>query len=100
MYPEIEVTEDGGYDRWLGTDKDACVSISENGNLLCKGKRFLYGHGIYSTPDIHVAERFAQEPMLKGEKICHGIPELSKSWHFQRFRATNIGLPKAMRNLY
>ena len=27
---------------------------------MCKGKRFLFGHGIYSTPDIKVATKYAK----------------------------------------
>ncbi|CAG8819028.1 28535_t:CDS:1, partial [Racocetra persica] len=65
---------------WLGVDENAwpvsyhgttkfnAKSISGDGYLLSKGKHFSFGHGIYSTPDIHVAERFAQEFMVEGEK--------------------------------
>ncbi|CAB4475688.1 ubiquitin-domain-containing protein [Rhizophagus irregularis] len=42
-----------------GTAKNNCKSIAEDGYLLCKGKRFLFGHGIYSTPDIDVAYQYA-----------------------------------------
>ncbi|XP_035715466.1 uncharacterized protein LOC118438812 isoform X2 [Folsomia candida] len=44
-----------------GTNKDNVGSIAENGFLLCRGQRFLFGRGIYSTPDINVAERYATE---------------------------------------
>ncbi|CAG8486586.1 8750_t:CDS:2 [Dentiscutata erythropus] len=39
-----------------------------------KGKRFLYGYSIYSTPDWHThSERFAQEFMFKGESCVIGF---------------------------
>ncbi|CAG8512350.1 5361_t:CDS:2 [Funneliformis mosseae] len=38
-----------------GTAKHNCKSIAEEGYDLCKCKRFIFGHGIYSTPDINVA---------------------------------------------
>lgn len=43
-----------------GTEKDRVGSIAENGYLLSKGKRFVYGFGIYSTPEIRVAESYAK----------------------------------------
>ncbi|CAI2169869.1 4697_t:CDS:2 [Funneliformis geosporum] len=61
----------GSDDKWLGcvgnssdewpvsyhgTNKEYADSIADNGCLLCKGTRFLYGEGIYSTPKIEVAE--------------------------------------------
>ncbi|CAG8589341.1 6439_t:CDS:2 [Paraglomus occultum] len=64
---------DNGDNTWLGTDDTAWpVSyhgtakhnsklISEEGYLLSKGKRFAYGRGIYSTPDVSVAELYATE---------------------------------------
>ncbi|KAF0500617.1 ubiquitin-domain-containing protein [Gigaspora margarita] len=64
---------DNGDNKWLGTDneawpisyhgtaKNSAKSISEDGYLLSKGKRFAYGYGVYSTPDIHIAEQYAQE---------------------------------------
>jgi len=64
---------DNGDDTWLGTGDNAwpvsyhgtakhnARSISEEGYLLSKGKRFIYGQGIYSTTDIHVAECYAKE---------------------------------------
>lgn len=42
-----------------GTDEQNANSIARNGYLLSKGKRELYGHGIYSTPSIEVAEGYA-----------------------------------------
>jgi hypothetical protein len=44
-----------------GTEKHNCKSIAEEGYLLCKGKRFAFGHGIYSTPDIDVALLYADQ---------------------------------------
>jgi hypothetical protein len=44
-----------------GTKKDVVDSIADKGYLLRKGKRFAYGKGIYSTPDIDIAEEYATE---------------------------------------
>src|SRR5581483_4442385 len=42
-----------------GTANNNCKNIAEEGYLLCKGRRFAFGHGIYSSPDIDVAYRYA-----------------------------------------
>ncbi|PKY38724.1 ubiquitin-domain-containing protein [Rhizophagus irregularis] len=42
-----------------GTAKYNCNSIADDGYLLSRGKRFMFGHGIYSTPDIDVASKYA-----------------------------------------
>jgi ubiquitin len=42
-----------------GTGFDQARSIAIDGYNLTKGKRFLFGIGIYSTPDINVAEKYA-----------------------------------------
>ena len=42
-----------------GTARYNCNSIADDGYLLSRGKRFLFGHGIYSTPDIDVAAKYA-----------------------------------------
>jgi len=44
-----------------GTSKHNAESIAEKGYLLSKGKRFKFGYGIYSTPDIEIAEQYAAE---------------------------------------
>ncbi|RGB41398.1 hypothetical protein C1646_310129 [Rhizophagus diaphanus] len=44
-----------------GTKKEFAESIANEGYLVSKGKRFLYGKGIYSTPDIRIAEEYARE---------------------------------------
>ena len=71
---------DNGNDAWLGTDKKAwpvsyhgtakynTKSISEEGYLLSKGKRFDFGRGVYSTPDVNLAERYATEFQFNGKK--------------------------------
>ena len=38
-----------------GTKKENCQAIAEDGFMLSKGKRSLFGPGIYSTPSIDVA---------------------------------------------
>jgi hypothetical protein len=43
-----------------GTGHDAANSIAQTGYDLTKHERFLYGRGIYSTPDIDVAKGFAK----------------------------------------
>ncbi|PKC62721.1 hypothetical protein RhiirA1_538276 [Rhizophagus irregularis] len=43
-----------------------CRSIVENGYLLSKGKRFRFGVGIYSTPDINVAAEYSLKFAHKG----------------------------------
>ncbi|CAG8589361.1 6440_t:CDS:1 [Paraglomus occultum] len=70
---------DNGDDSWLGTGDDAwpvsyhgtakynAKSISEEGYLLSKGKRFAFGRGIYSTPDVCVAELYAKEFEFSGK---------------------------------
>ena len=42
-----------------GTRKEYAESIAKTGYDLSKCQRFLYGIGIYSTPKIEVAERYA-----------------------------------------
>lgn len=42
-----------------GTSLNNGLNIAEEGFDLSKGKRFLHGHGIYSTPDINVAMQYA-----------------------------------------
>ncbi|CAG8510173.1 16246_t:CDS:1 [Gigaspora rosea] len=69
---------DNGDDKWLGKDKNSwpvsyhgtakhnARSIAEDGYDLSKGKRFAYGRGIYSTPDIHIAEKYAEKFEFEG----------------------------------
>ncbi|KAF0486237.1 ubiquitin-domain-containing protein [Gigaspora margarita] len=71
---------DNGNDKWLSTDKNAwpvsyygtakhnAKLIAEKGYDLSKGKRFAYGRGIYSTPDVHIAEQFAADFMFEGKE--------------------------------
>ena len=42
-----------------GTKHDAANSIAQAGYDLTKHKRFMYGRGVYSTPNINVAKAFA-----------------------------------------
>ena len=50
-----------------GTARNNCKSIAEEGYLLCKGKRFKFGHGIYSTPDINIAYKYAPQFIHGGD---------------------------------
>ncbi|KAN0072234.1 ubiquitin-like protein [Elaphomyces granulatus] len=43
-----------------GTAYHNCLSIADEGFKLAKGVRFLFGRGIYSTPNIVTAEMYAQ----------------------------------------
>ncbi|CAI2165343.1 8494_t:CDS:1 [Funneliformis geosporum] len=51
-----------------GTTQFNANSIAKDGFLLSKGKRFVFGHGIYSTPNIEVAVTYAEEFNYEGEK--------------------------------
>ncbi|CAG8471859.1 15967_t:CDS:2 [Funneliformis caledonium] len=59
-------------DEWIvsyhGTAKHNANSIAKDGFDLSKGKRFHFGHGIYSTPYIEIAASYAQNFDLEGEK--------------------------------
>ncbi|CAF1456393.1 unnamed protein product [Rotaria magnacalcarata] len=49
-----------------GTGQHQAKTIAMDGFDLSKGKRFAYGHGVYSTPDINVATKYAKQFSLKG----------------------------------
>ena len=51
-----------------GTKEKFVKDIASKGYDLSKGKRFLYGKGIYSTPDPCVAEKYAAVYEFKGQK--------------------------------
>ena len=51
-----------------GTGESASGSIAQDGYSLSKGKRILYGRGIYSSPSIQVAAKYAQVFKHKGKK--------------------------------
>ena len=44
-----------------GTGESASGSITQDGYKLSKGKRFKFGRGIYSTPSIEVADKYATQ---------------------------------------
>lgn len=44
-----------------GTAYHNSLSIADKGFQIAKGKRFKFGRGIYSTPDIAIAEQYAKE---------------------------------------
>ena len=50
-----------------GTGESASGSIAQDGYNLSRGKRFLYGRGIYSTPSIEVAAKYAKMFEHKGK---------------------------------
>ena len=51
-----------------GTGVNVSGNIAQEGYDLSKGKRFLYGKGIYSTPCVEVAAKYAQKFECKGKK--------------------------------
>ncbi|PKY47013.1 hypothetical protein RhiirA4_543699 [Rhizophagus irregularis] len=53
-----------------GTDKFNARSIAETGFDITRGKRFKFGYGIYSTPDINVAALFANKFIHNNEVYC------------------------------
>ncbi|RIA90517.1 hypothetical protein C1645_849073 [Glomus cerebriforme] len=53
-----------------GTDQFNAKSIAETGFDITKGKRFKFGYGIYSTPDIKVAALFANKFIHNNEIYC------------------------------
>ncbi|CAI2181395.1 3884_t:CDS:2 [Funneliformis geosporum] len=53
-----------------GTNRFNAKSIAETGFDIRKGKRFMFGYGIYSTPDINVAYLFASRFIHKNEVYC------------------------------
>jgi hypothetical protein len=50
-----------------GTAKHNAQTIAEEGYKLSKSKRFLYGKGIYSTPEVAVAKLYAAEFKHQGQ---------------------------------
>lgn len=75
---------DSSADEWPvayhGTAKKNVESIAVKGYKLSKCHRFLFGKGIYSSPNIEVAENYASE-FNRGEetykvvfqnRVCHG----------------------------
>jgi hypothetical protein len=53
-----------------GTNKFNAKSIAETGFDVTKGKRFKFGHGIYSTPDINIAALYANTFIHNNEEYC------------------------------
>ena len=54
-----------------GTAQNNAQTIAEEGYKLSKSKRFLYGKGIYSTPEVAVAKRYATKFRHEGDSyLC------------------------------
>ena len=51
-----------------GTKQENADGIARQGYLLSKGKRFVFGKGIYSTPSIEVAELYASGFKFQGKQ--------------------------------
>ncbi|RIA98219.1 hypothetical protein C1645_750559 [Glomus cerebriforme] len=54
-----------------GTEKEFANSIADKGFLLSEGMNFYYGKGIYSTPEIWIAESYASEFLY--EDVYHKV---------------------------
>ena len=52
-----------------GTKKGAAELISDGGFDLSKGKRFMYGHGVYSSPDPKIGESYATDFYHDGDRF-------------------------------
>ncbi len=50
-----------------GTSLNNGLSIGEEGYKLSQGERFWHGKGIYSTPDIKVAFKYAKDVPFNGK---------------------------------
>ncbi|CAF3824293.1 unnamed protein product [Rotaria sp. Silwood1] len=61
---EVWLGSNNSSDEWPvsyhGTRHDAVNSIAQKGYDLTKHKRFAYGRGVYSTPDINIAKPYAK----------------------------------------
>ena len=53
-----------------GTGLHAGMDIAQHGYSLTKAKRGLYGHGVYTTPDIDVAALYAQSFAYEGKNFA------------------------------
>ena len=51
-----------------GTGVNVSGNIAQEGYDLSKGKRFRYGRGIYSTPSVEVAAKYAQTFLHEGKR--------------------------------
>ena len=66
------IRADGVEGEWAvsyhGTKRRFAEDIARTKYDLAKGERFLYGRGIYSTPDPEIAEEYAQEFKYRGKR--------------------------------
>ncbi|CAF4090916.1 unnamed protein product [Adineta steineri] len=69
---EIWLGSNNSPDEWPvsyhGTKHDAAKSIAQTGYDLTKGKRFTFGRGVYSTPNINIAKAYAPIFTCNGEQ--------------------------------
>ncbi|RUS18602.1 LOW QUALITY PROTEIN: hypothetical protein BC937DRAFT_88579 [Endogone sp. FLAS-F59071] len=68
-----------------GTHVHNARSIAEDGYLLSKGRRFAYGRGIYSTPNIEIAEQYAQLFTHNGQTYKMIFQNRVNPKHLERF---------------
>ena len=69
-----------------GTSYENARSIVKQGFRLVKGRRFAYGRGIYTTPDIGTAETYAETFERRGERYrviiqCRVNPDNVYQYH-------------------
>ncbi|CAF1594136.1 unnamed protein product, partial [Didymodactylos carnosus] len=59
--------------------------IAEEGFRLSEGKRFLHGKGIYSTPDIEIAKKYASKFTYENETYLCIVQNRVNPKHLQVF---------------
>ncbi|CAG8749202.1 15032_t:CDS:1, partial [Dentiscutata heterogama] len=92
---------DDGDDKWLGISKNSwpvsyhgtakhnARTIAKDGYSLSKGKRFSYGRGIYSSPEIHIAEEYAEKFVFEGNTYVLVFQNRVNPARLQRFPVGN-----------
>ncbi|CAF5109809.1 unnamed protein product, partial [Rotaria magnacalcarata] len=53
---------------WLGHADGPAKTIAKDDFNLTRGKRFQFGQGIYTAPDINVAEKYARQFSYQNER--------------------------------
>ncbi len=75
-----------------GTGRNQAKTIAMDGYNLTKGKRFLFGYGVYSTPDIKVAEKYATKFSYKGGEYLLILQNRVNPASLQRVSADRTGV--------
>eukprot|EP00210_Caulerpa_lentillifera_P008787 g8383.t1 len=74
-----------------GTSRHNAESIAEKGFDLSKGKRFKFGYGIYSTPDLRIAERYATEFKHEGKTYLMVLQNRVNPATLRKMKTTDVG---------